>query len=337
MAIATIDDLKAEAFEDEGFILITIKLINSNSTSESEDLVLTRTNLFDNTTQEIYRKTIKFNSLNAEAIFKLRDCFAETGIPYRYELSLGSTKETVNAPILVLNGAFLSNPALQMRVLYDCDISNFKFNTKDTVTPTLGRQYPFITRQGVQKYRSFNIKGTLSYHAENYGLDRLDQTITDSYRTVDIETEPFVKSLFLFNSNTDLSCYDNLSIRDKEICYEKFFRDKAMSFLTDANIKLFRSATEGNIYVRLTNTSFTPRKQLNGLVYDFTAEAIECMNQASGETYFYSNSDLVNWGVQIDSYSLDAAAIISESIIGIRAAIIDANGTVNIAPAIIIS
>ena len=48
-----------------------------------------------------------------------------------------------------------------------------------------------------------------------------------------------------------------------------------MDFLHDDTVKLFRSTTEGNILVKLTNINFTPNQQLGRLIYNFSATATE--------------------------------------------------------------
>ena len=67
--------------------------------------------------------------------------------------------------------------------------------------------------------------------------------------------------------------------------FEKMYRDKAMEFLCDDNVKLFKSNTEGNILVKLTNISFTPTANLGRLVYSFSATATE-IDECSFENYY---------------------------------------------------
>ena len=57
-----------------------------------------------------------------------------------------------------------------------------------------------------------------------------------------------------------------------------------MDFLYDNSAKLFKSATEGNILVKLTNISFTPNQQLGRRIYSFTAQATE-IDAATYENY----------------------------------------------------
>lgn len=57
--------------------------------------------------------------------------------------------------------------------------------------------------------------------------------------------------------------------------YEREFREKVMEFLYNDKPKLFKSASEGNILVKLMDISFTPKQELGRLVYEFSATAYE--------------------------------------------------------------
>jgi hypothetical protein len=48
-----------------------------------------------------------------------------------------------------------------------------------------------------------------------------------------------------------------------------------MNFLYDNTIKLYRSPTEGNILVKLTNISLSPQTVLGRMLYSFSATATE--------------------------------------------------------------
>ena len=65
------------------------------------------------------------------------------------------------------------------------------------------------------------------------------------------------------------------TLKNDEIYFERLFREKVMDFLYDNNVKLFKSATEGNILIKLTGVSLTPEKTLGRRIYSFTATATE--------------------------------------------------------------
>ena len=56
---------------------------------------------------------------------------------------------------------------------------------------------------------------------------------------------------------------------------ERKYREKAMEWLIDGVPKLFRSPTEGNMIVVLSNISFTPLQHTDRMVYSFSATATE--------------------------------------------------------------
>ena len=69
--------------------------------------------------------------------------------------------------------------------------------------------------------------------------------------------------------------------------------DVAMQFLTNGKPKLFRSPTEDNMIVFLSNISFTPNKTLGREVYDFTAIATEiCENTEENLIYYGFDSKI---------------------------------------------
>ena len=74
--------------------------------------------------------------------------------------------------------------------------------------------------------------------------------------------------------------------------FEKQYRDKAIEFLMDGKPKLFKSFTEGNMIVALTAVSFTPNKQLDRNIYDFSAtvtEIAECTIENCQKYNCYEN------------------------------------------------
>ena len=60
-----------------------------------------------------------------------------------------------------------------------------------------------------------------------------------------------------------------------DIMLEKVFRDKVIDFLLEDRPVLFRSATEGNILIRLMDLSFSPNTQLKNYIYSFGSTAVE--------------------------------------------------------------
>ena len=57
--------------------------------------------------------------------------------------------------------------------------------------------------------------------------------------------------------------------------YEREFKLEVLDWLNDGKPKLFKSPTEGNILVRLMNTSFTPEQVLGRMIYSFSTTMYE--------------------------------------------------------------
>ena len=110
----------------------------------------------------------------------------------------------------------------------------------------------------VRNYRQFTISGLISSHMDD-----------NSIFTNKDEIYLLNKDLYLqFNKERNISEY-------KDYQYEYHFREKVLDFLYNEQAKLFRSPTEGNILVKLTNISLTPNQTLGRLLYSFTATVIE--------------------------------------------------------------
>ena len=56
---------------------------------------------------------------------------------------------------------------------------------------------------------------------------------------------------------------------------ERIYRHWVEEFLNDGGYKLFKSATEGNHIITLTNVSWTPQATLSRMIYDFSSTAYE--------------------------------------------------------------
>lgn len=67
---------------------------------------------------------------------------------------------------------------------------------------------------------------------------------------------------------------------------ERDFKTKALEWLSNGKIKLFRSPTEGNFIVRLMNVSLSPVEGLGRMLHNFSSAAIEIKE--------YTHKNLVN-------------------------------------------
>lgn len=145
--------------------------------------------------------------------------------------------------VFAIDDLLLSDNYRVFNVKYNPDISSMKIITGDSITQTLGSQYPYFRRNGNMRYKQFNIGGLISY--------RDNEAFFDDFKI------------------------GNLVDYDAERVKEAQFREAVLDFLYDSKPKIFKSATEGCMIIKLTNVSLTPNKQLGRTIYSFTAQATE--------------------------------------------------------------
>lgn len=250
--------------EEEG--RVGLKLFSPVTTSIDTTVMIRRADSRDNFKTWTDIKNITINN-NIDEIPIIYDYTIESGIWYKYGVQVyTSDGQTVTrgklneiGPIMrEFNYSYLlGKDNKQLKLLYNNNINNFKIVISEGINTTLGSQFPFISRNGNVYYKSFSISGLITFNMDENGLF-------------------FTKNDF-YKENTDL--YNNYNnekgISHYDYIYEREFRNAVMEFLYDGKPKLFKSTTEGNILVRLTDIVFTPRQNLGRIVYDFSATATE--------------------------------------------------------------
>lgn len=183
--------------------------------------------------------------------FQWLDCTIEGGMVYEYR-ALDANKESIahsfDSIETDFEDIFLSDSDTMIVIRYNSSISGLKYISQEAITNTLGGKYPIIRKNGDTKYKQFSISGMLYL---DYCLDEGCLYYTG---------KPFA-----------LEQVENSSARAKE----KILRQIAESFLTNGQPKIFRSYDEGPMIVHISNVSFTPNKQLNNHIYDFSAQVTE--------------------------------------------------------------
>lgn len=208
-----------------------------------------------------------------------KDYFVEGGKIYQYRIFFDASDNTTYltsgyyySP--TFGDIFISTTERQLAVRYNPNITGYKWVTQESITNTLGGKYPLVRRNAQTKYRQFNLSGTIYIDPS----DIVDSSTDSRGRSMSFWMDDNQSSLFLnhselYNFKEDIKGIEQY-IQDERI-FEKRFREMAMQFLTDGQVKLFRSYQEGNIIVYLSNVSFTPNKQLDRRVYDFSATVTE--------------------------------------------------------------
>lgn len=197
--------------------------------------------------------------------------------------------------IILLEDMFLVSNYLQLRIAYNPVISNFSKKTVESVVETLGSKYPFVLRHGAVNYKTFTIGGYISAESNDVEVDYTWDT--SKHLTPNAPEEGFfgqTKNYFvdketLYNGYSWIYNDFNFEHRitpSSDHIYEREFRERVLNFLTDDQVKLFRSTPEGNILVKLTNVQLTPETRLGRRIYSFTATAYE-IDECSVDNYDY--------------------------------------------------
>ena len=205
------------------------------------------------------------------------------GVWYKYAVqyvNLDNEKSSLirieNDPVFGLfsEDAFLTEDNKMLTLKYDTQISSIRCNMADSIVTTLGSQYPFIRRNGNMDYRQFPLTGTITLLSDDGELfERKDKILKNEYQNT--QYEEYVDER-------------NVTLPMNDIILEREFREQVKDFLKNGKVKLFRSITEGNILIRLTDINLTPIASLGRRIYSFSATATE-IGEDNVNNYFKYN------------------------------------------------
>lgn len=251
-------DLVAEMNYDNGFVDLTlVGYINKDTGLEEPvngSFIILRASDDENYTN--WSEVFRFN-LNSELPSKKlwKDHTVVQGRMYQYALQqyndygLYSNKLLSNIVYSDFEDAYLFDGQRQLKIRYNPKVSSFKNTMYETKIDTIGGKHPFIFRNGITRYKEFPVSGLISYFMDE---DELFVT-KDKYGLKEITTNH----------------------TRENVASERDFKLEVMDWLSDGNVKLFRSPTEGNYLVRLLNVSLTPVEGIGRLLHTFSATAYE--------------------------------------------------------------
>lgn len=227
---------------------------------ENDIIIIRRASNLDNYTRWdiIYKKT--FTSATAD--FSYDDYTIEAGTMYKYEIILMRNNLTYSTTIenvlSIFNDAYLTGEGTQLSVKFNPNVSNYRRNVSDSVITTIGSKFPYIDRNAYVDYRSFSLSGTIAYEMDN--------------------EHRFTTRSAIYGDEIEIygSYFVNHYIRaNNDILTQRKFRELVLDYLYSDIPKVFRSAAEGNILVRLTDVTLTPNQSLGRMIYDFSCTATE--------------------------------------------------------------
>ena len=174
---------------------------------------------------------------------------------------------------------YISAEGLQLNVNLNPEISQYSHNVIESRNDTIGSKYPFIKRNGNVDYRVFSLSGIVSAFMSNEQYPQM-YIFDDGVIKKDSVQQNLMKASRSDLYGDYLSLYDNYNSENhinyhNDYIYEHDFRQKVIEFLYKHNVKLYRSATEGNILVKLMDISFTPDRTTSRLFYNFSCTAVE--------------------------------------------------------------
>lgn len=268
----TVSSFTAEADPDNGRMILNVK----GTESFNDTLAFLRASSETNFTIWEDIKSIELNTETSTLDYTCYDYTVESGILYKYgvqrrHLSTNTQSDlhkTENPQGVNLEDCFLTVGDKQLKLQFDVNISSMKRTISDSKVETLGSPFPFIKRNGIINYRTFPISGLVTFIMDEEGLFA---TKEDIYGTQNII---FYSAFETENNITD---FNNTT-------YEREFRKKVSQFLSKDELKLFRSPTEGNILIRLTDINFSPNTALGRHIWSFSGTAYE-MDDCSIDNY----------------------------------------------------
>ena len=263
----------------------------------SGNFIIIRTDEYSNYTY--WEDLCYFTVIGTKNIVYKTDYTIESGIKYKYAIVKENSAGYRSIPLMEKDAParwvdFQYNYILgtkgHIKLMYDNTIQSFKKNVLQNKQDTLGSKYPTITKNGYAYYSEFQVEGLISIEQEitDYidadgfkfkagdclvGADKIcfSAYSKDNYfHRADGSDE--VGEVFTYQVN-NLENINNLT--DDYYFVERKYREIIIDFLNDGEYKLYKSPTEGNILVVLTEVSLTPKEELGRLVYSFSATAVE--------------------------------------------------------------
>lgn len=306
MALEVYDHTNAIANE-EGCMVLAI----SFSGKTTGNFVIIRTDEYSNYTY--WEDLCYFVAIDTKDTIYKTDYTIESGIKYKYAIVKENNSGYRSVPLMEKDAParwvnFQYNYILgtkgHIRLMYDNTIQSFKKNVLQNKQDTIGGKYPVVARNGYAYYSEFQVEGLISVEQEvteyvdsnsfrfksgDYlvGADKICFSVNskdnywrraDNFEDFDrIEDEDgnikeWLGGIYVCDVN---NLDNNNNLTNDYYFVERKYRELLIDFLNDGEYKLYKSPTEGNILVVLTDVSLTPKEELGRLVYSFSATAVE--------------------------------------------------------------
>ena len=315
-----ISDISIDSDKDNGRIIINATVDDQQT---NEDVTITIVRSSSNTRfkewEEVY--TALYHPKD-KIIFD--DRTIESGVWYKYNFQVidksGARSRFIDESIykpsplmIVFDDVFLTAGDKQLKITLNNETGSLSYNLQESRTDTIGSQFPWIRRNGAIKYRTFSLGGLISYLGNNEMI--LFSNSENSDTNIEYQNNLAEKNINgLFYSKDDLfpqeisELYQSYNLNNgitnyNDIMLEKVFRDKVIDFLLEDRPVLFRSATEGNILIRLMDLSFSPNTQLKNYIYSFGSTAVEIAECNFDNFHKYNIYDAGSTDVAVNAFN----------------------------------
>lgn len=315
-----LSDISIDSDKDNGRIIINATV---NDQQTNEDVTITIVRSSSNTCFKEWEEIYTTLYHPGEKI-AFDDRTIESGVWYKYNFQVvdkaGARSRFIDESIykpsplmIVFNDVFLTAGDKQLKITLNNEIGSLSYNLQESKTDTIGSQFPWIRRNGAIKYRTFSLGGLISYLGNNEMI--LFSNSESSDTNIEYQNNLAEKNINgLFYSKDDLfpqevsELYQSYNLDNgitnyNDIMLEKVFRDKVIDFLLEDRPVLFRSATEGNILIRLMDLSFSPNTQLKNYIYSFGSTAVEIAECNFDNFHKYNIYDSGSIDITVDTFN----------------------------------
>ena len=159
-------------------------------------------------------------------------------------------------------------------LIYSPQINSITITKRDTLTETLGQQFPYFRSIGFINYKSFNFSGNITYLSTINEENKIKAESLNELYAINASEE--IKEILRDEYGDNLG--DNYSVSFNYFM-EKQYREKLINFLENGEIKVIKSPTERLLFTKFTNVNVTPKQELGRAIYDFSVTATEIFNE----------------------------------------------------------
>ena len=237
-------------------------------------------------------------SVNGPVDLDVYDNTVCSNVWYKYSVQLENIKGGLS-PVVKSEKIFptffdmvLSRGSKQLSVRYNYIISSFKPVVNRTKVDTLGGRYPKFMENANLNYKQFTVSGLISTQEDP----------TEKFKNYKETLGSNLNNYFIYKKQNSITEY-------YDYLWEREFREEVISWLNDGEPKLYRSQTEGNLCVMVTDISLTPNKVLSRRIWDFSATIYEIAEGMSMPELH----DLGIYNIYADGKGGDGAAGVIES------------------------